>query len=203
MVNAMNKVRSIYISAQTGVAFRLLKNQIIKIIDTEGKQVADLVAYNLNNPKEKFSTSVTLDNNSSLFIKNGDSLFSNKYNKMFTVIGDTVGKHDILYPACSSDMYRYQYKIRKHHPSCYENLTTILKKFNIEEELPIPLNIFQNSQVNIDGKLKIEAPISKPGDHIDLKAEMDLIVAVSACSVKESACNNFKCSPINIEIYNE
>lgn len=120
---------------------------------------------------------------------------------MLTVVDDNVGKHDILYPACSPAMYQYQHNIKEHHPSCWENLTENLQKLGIDEELPIPFNIFQNSQVSSSGKLKIEAPLSKPGDHIDLKAEMDLAVAVSACSVKESACNSFKCSPIDVEIY--
>jgi uncharacterized protein YcgI (DUF1989 family) len=197
----MNIIQKLHIPAQSGVAFKLTVNQIVRIIDPEGGQVADLVAFNQKDFKEKSSTGVTLDNNMSLFIKKGDSLFSNKYHKIFTIIEDTVGKHDILYPACSPDMYRFQYNIREFHPSCYENLTSNLKKFNIDEELPIPFNIFQNSHVSSDGKLKIKAPISKAGDYIDIKAEMDLIVAISACSVKESACNNFKCSPINVEIY--
>jgi uncharacterized protein YcgI (DUF1989 family) len=79
-----------------------------------------------------------------------------------------------------------------------------LKKHGItEDDIPTPFNTFQNSQVSSNGKLTIEEPLSKGEDYIELKAEMNLIVAVSACSVKESKCNAFKCTSIKIEICEE
>jgi hypothetical protein len=197
-------IESILIEPQRGTSFLLKQSQVVKIIDVEGKQVADLVAFNAEDIKEKLSTGVTLDINESLFVKENDILFSNRYNKMLFVVKDTVGKHDILYPACSPRMYRYQYKIKEYHPSCLENLTEPLKKHGItEDDIPTPFNTFQNSQVSSNGKLTIEEPLSKGEDYIELKAEMNLIVAVSACSVKESKCNAFKCTSIKIEICEE
>lgn len=199
----MKKIDSKHIPAQSGIAFTVKAGQIVRVIDPEGGQVADFIAFNPEDHSEWLSTGATLDNNMSLFVRKGDTLFSNKYNKMLTVVEDKVGKHDILYPACSPGMYKAQYNITEYHPSCWENLSSNLKQIGVDEVLPTPFNIFQNSQVDNTGKLKIEAPISKSGDYIDLKAEKDLIIAVSACSVKESACNSFKVSPIDVEIYQE
>jgi uncharacterized protein len=199
----MQKIDAKHIPAQKGIGFVVKTGQIIRVIDPQGGQVADFIAFNPLDKKEWLSTGATLDNNMSLFVRKGDALFSNKYNKMLTVVEDKVGKHDILYPACSPGMYKAQYNVTEYHPSCWENLTDNLKKLGVDEVLPIPFNIFQNSHVDNLGKLNIEAPISKPGDYIDLKVEMDLIVAISACSVKESACNSFKVAPIDVEIYQE
>jgi uncharacterized protein YcgI (DUF1989 family) len=47
----------------------------------------------------------------------------------------------------------------------------------------------------IDG----EVPLSKPGNFIELRAEIDLIVAVSACSVEQSKCNGYRCTSTEIQ----
>lgn len=198
----MKLIKEIIIEAQKGAAFVLNKNQYIRIIDIEGKQVADFIAFNKENKKEKLSTGVTLDNNGSLFIKKGDFLFSNKYNKMLKVVKDTVGKHDILYPACSPEMYKYQYNISKYHPSCLENLTKAIKDYDLtEKDVPTPFNIFMNTKISSGGGIKVEEPMSKAGDYIELKAEMNLIIAIAACSVEESKCNAFRCTPFKIQLY--
>lgn len=129
----------------------------------------------------------------------GDYAFSNLYNKMLVVAEDTVGRQDLLYPACSPDMYRYQYGFTGHHPTCLENLYTALRDYAIRiDEIPGPINLFMNSRVSPDGTIRIDEPCSKAGDYVSLKAEMDMIVAVSACSVKESALNACECRPIKI-----
>jgi uncharacterized protein YcgI (DUF1989 family) len=71
--------KKILIEPQTGVASTLKKNNTCRVIDAGGKQVADLVAFNLIDKKEKLSTGVTIDNNSSLNIKIGEYLFSSQY----------------------------------------------------------------------------------------------------------------------------
>ncbi len=199
----MKKEREYIIEKKKGISFILNKNNYIRIIDIEGKQVADLVAFSRENINEKLSTAVTLDNNGSIYIRKGDFLFSNRYKRMLKVIEDTVGKHDILYPACSPEMYKYQYKILEYHPSCLENFTSSLKEYGIsEEDIPNPFNIFMNTEISTSGKITVEEPISKGDDYIELKAEMDLIVAIAACSAEESRCNAFNCTSIKVQIYN-
>jgi uncharacterized protein YcgI (DUF1989 family) len=198
----VNLYKEIFIKPQTGASFVLKKGHKCRVIDVKGKQVADLVAFCLTNPKEKLSTGVTIDNNSSLNIRIGDYLFSNKYNKLLKIVTDTVKKHDLLYPACSPEMYRSQYSTTEYHPSCQENLSKALKEYGITaEQIPDPFNIFMNISVDRKGNLTVEEPLSKAGEHIELEAEMDLIIAVAACSVDESKCNAYGCKPILVEIF--
>jgi len=189
------------IEARTGRAFVLKKGQNIRVIDVEGRQVADLVAFKAKEYGEKLSTGATIDANGSLKLNQGDFLFSNYYNKMLKVVLDTVGRHDLLHPACSPAMYRYQYRISVPHPNCRDNLAEALKPYGLAEvEIPIPFNIFMNTVILPDGTVRVEEPLSRADDFIDLEAQMDLIVAVSACSVQESKCNAFKCTPIKVQL---
>ncbi len=173
----------------------------MRVIDVEGQQVADLIAVNKIDPHEMLSTGATLDCNGSLRVVEGKRLFSNYYHEMLTVVKDEVGMHDILYPACSPHMYRNQYGILKDHPSCRENLASAVAGYGITfDKLPNPFNIFMHTVISRDGSISVEEPLSKPGDFIELRAEMDLIVAVSACSVEESKCNGYRCTSIEIQL---
>ena len=48
-------------------------------------------------------------------------------------------------------------------------------------EVPSPLNLWMNIPVDKEGKTSWGEPLSKPGDYVILRAEMDCIVAFSAC----------------------
>ncbi len=189
------------IAPQSAAAFRLLKGEDLKVIDLEGGQVADLLFYKADDLSERFSTGATIDNNGSLYIKIGDCLFSNKYNPLMKVLKDTVGAHDFLHPPCSQAMYAYQYGIRDEHPSCYSNFLRVLGVYGLgEQDIVNPFNIFMNTRVDGEGRVEVKAPLSQAGDYISFQAMADLIVAVTACSVQESACNAYHCSAIGIEI---
>ncbi|UCB45341.1 MAG: urea carboxylase-associated family protein [Spirochaetota bacterium] len=194
--------REITIAKQSGFALVAKKNEHIRVIDVEGGQVADLVAFYKGDKREKISTAATIDSGGSLYLTKGDVIFSNRYNKMVEICEDTVGKHDILFPACSQWMYRRQYGILEQHPNCLENLGLLLEEYAIsQDDIPNPFNIFMNAVISKEGKITVSEPKSKAGDYIELVALMDLIVAVSACSVEESRCNAGRCTPIKIQLY--
>ena len=118
---------------------------------------------------------------------------------LFTIVEDTVGKHDFLFAACSPEMFRILGGVEGYHPSCFENLEKNLSPFGIAGHMiPTPFNIFMNASVLPTGKITIASPLSQPGSFVRLRAEMNLIVGLSACSTEE--CNNGVCKPIDVEI---
>ena len=52
-----------HIAPQTGVAFTAQKGQIIRVIDVDGEQVADLVCFARQNPEEYLSSARSIDYN--------------------------------------------------------------------------------------------------------------------------------------------
>ena len=44
-----------------------------------------------------------------------------------------------------------------------------------------PFNIFMNIPIGPTGRLEIVPPVCEPGDYVVLRAEMDCIIALSAC----------------------
>ncbi|NQD53117.1 urea carboxylase-associated family protein, partial [Bacillus altitudinis] len=109
-----------------GLGFRLGKGQCMRVVDVEGQQVADVMAYHEKDFYEKFDQGATMDSLFSSKVKKGDQLYSNLYKPMFTVIEDTVECHDLYMPACRQEMYQLLYG-RTHLEvmhTCYDNLRT-------------------------------------------------------------------------------
>ena len=185
------------VNACSGKAIEANENQIVTIIDMEGEQVADFFAEKLENQKEFLSAGVTIDCNETLKIKEGQIIYTNLYNPMFEVIQDDVKEHDLLHPCCRPEMYEFFYHNGENHPNCLDNINN-----NMNEERPIihPLNVFMNTQINSDGSISVEKPLSKAGDKLVLKALMNVRIGISACSVSESKCNGEKCTSIKIII---
>lgn len=187
---------SVELAPRTGTSFPLKKNQRLRIIDPQGKQVSDILAYNAADTRETLSNGRTFDYAGKIYLTTGDKLYSNRSNALLSIAEDTVGRHDFLMTPCSSDTFRLRYPEQEPHHGCFGNLAFALQRHGIaEDSIPSPFNCFMNVPIDGEtGKLEIKAPISKAGDHIDFVAEMDLIVTVTACSAPRS--NDGVCKPV-------
>ena len=184
---------------QTGTAFELRAGQLLRVIDLEGEQVADLIAFNLSDKAEWLSSGRSIDYANRIYLTKGDILYSNRSRPMFTILEDDVGRHDFLLTPCSPETFQIIYKNAQYHPSCFENLATNLARFGISpDSIPTTLNLFMNVEIDTNGALKILPPRSKAGDSLTLHAEMDMVVGLTACSAEMS--NNYRFKPIGFEI---
>jgi uncharacterized protein YcgI (DUF1989 family) len=187
------------IEPQCGIAFELPAGHTLRVIDPDGEQVADLIAFSRSDSGEWLSSGRTLDYNNTIYLTAGHVLYSNRSAPMLAIVEDTVGRHDFLYTPCSPETFSIIYKTTGHHPSCFENLAGALRPYGIEpDDIPTTFNIFMNVDVAPDGTLAIHPPRSKPGDSITMRAKMDLLVGLTACSAEMS--NNYRFKPIEFEI---
>ena len=190
------------INRKTGFSFRVDKGQMIKVIDVEGQQIADFVAYHANNLEERLDPVATRDALQTTDIKENGILYSNLYKPMLTLLKDTVGKHDLLSPACRPEMYKLLYNKEKPTENCYYHLTKALSTFNVPAPRQhYPFNIFMNTVIDDKNQIKVKTALSSAGDYVELRAEMDLIVAISACPNEESAGNGYHSTAIKVEVY--
>lgn len=175
------------IPAAGSVGLRLERGDRLRIIDSEGGQTGDLVAVSADG-RERLSNGRTFDYGGTLRVSTGSVLWSDRSTPMFTIVADDVGRHDFLYTPCSVEMYRIQYQVEGYHANCTDNLGAALRELGIEPEpLPSSLNFFMNVEIEADGRLTVAPPRSRRGDALELRAEMDLAVALSSCPA--STCN--------------
>jgi hypothetical protein len=187
------------LKAGTGAAIRLSRGQRLAIVNTHGTQVVDCWALSATDPGEHMSMPHCRNQWYRLIPRPGDLLVTNLRNPILRLIADSSpGIHDTLIPCC--DLTRYhQLGIKGHHASCAENFTTALRDIAIEQALPpAPLNLFMNVPLKANGALAVAAPDSKPGDHLELEAEMDCIVVLSACPHDIFPVNGADCTPKDV-----
>jgi uncharacterized protein len=181
------------IAPQSGTAFTLRKGDVLRVTDPMGEQVSDLFAFEDGNLERWLSSGRSIDYASKTKLSTGDTLYSNDSKAMFRILGDTVGRHDFLLTPCSQEMFEILYGCDHHHPSCFENLATHLAPFGVQpSQIHTTFNIFMEVNVDSAGAVKVGVPQSKAGDWIELRAEMDLICGLTACSAEGSNNGGFK-----------
>ena len=188
------------IPPRSGVAFILRAGQTLTVIDPEGEQVGDLLAFNQHDTGEVLSSGRTFDYASRIYLTKGDPLYSNRSEVMLDIVEDTVGRHDFLLTPCSREMFRIIYGETNPHRGCFGNLAEALAPYGVRaDEIPTAFNCFMNVPVDgVTGEIKVLPPLSRPGDRIGFNAKMDLLIGLTACSAGQS--NNFAFKPIHYEI---
>jgi uncharacterized protein YcgI (DUF1989 family) len=175
-------------------SFTLKRGQHVRIVPFEGPQCGDLVAFNLQSlKKEKLSQARTKVNQQKVYVSKGDKIYSELNRVMFTITEDTYGFHDLQKGRCSKWVFENVKAVSDHNKiverfgrflawGCWENLASALKEWNIEYyETPDPFNVFQKCHIDERGGLHLLPTETTPDDFIEMRAEMDLLVAISAC----------------------
>src|SRR5688572_25312167 len=177
----------IHIPAAGKVALRLNRGDLLRVIDPQGGQSGDLVAFSVDG-SQRLSSGRSFDYCGKIWLTTGDTIWSDRSERMLTIVEDRVGRHDFLYATCSLEMYRLQYGVTGYHANCHDNLCEALRELGVEPvPLPNAFNFFMNVNIGADGGLSFSPPPSRAGDYFEVRAEMDLAIALSACPA--STCN--------------
>ena len=170
------------IPARRGRAVRLGRGQALKIINTHGAQVVDTWAFNAEDLAEFMSMEHLRAYLTRIFPHAGDPLVTNRRRPILHFVEDTSpGIHDTLIAAC--DDYRYGLLgCTEYHDNCTDNLFAAMRQLGLRApECPSPLNLWMNIPIGEGGRTEWGEPVSKPGDYVVLRAELDCVVAMSAC----------------------
>ena len=178
------------VPARRGKAARMKAGQTIRIVNTHGTQVLDTWAFRSDDLHEFMSMEHTRPQIGRTIPVVGDALRSNKRTPMLTWLEDSSpGIHDTLVAACDVHRYRH-FGIKDYHDNCTDNLHAAMKELGLTPpEVPCPLNMWMNIPVGADHRISFLPTVSKPGDHVLLRAEMDLIMAFSACPMDVTPIN--------------
>jgi uncharacterized protein YcgI (DUF1989 family) len=184
-----------------GFAAEVKAGQFLQIVTVNGKQVADFVAFNLDDTNEYLSTSHTRSLNNSIMLQEGMKLYSSRRNPLFTVVEDRVGRHDMLFAACDPRRYKDDYGLEQ-HANCREALTEALSSHGIGfDQIPDPVNWFMNVALKARGELEIRESLAERNDYVLLEALADTLIAVSACPQDQNATNSHNPTDILVRVF--
>jgi hypothetical protein len=190
-----------HLPARRSIAFEVPKDTLIRVINTEGRQVVDTWAFNAKDMAEFMSMEHARVHMGRVNPVAGSTLLTNRRKPILTMIEDTSGGvHDTLLAACDEHRYR-MLGAKGYHDNCTDNLNMALNELGYASpEIPSPLNLFQNSSIKPDGALIIEPPIAPPGSHVTLSTGMDCIIVFSACPQDMAPTNGADMTPKPVDI---
>jgi hypothetical protein len=182
----------------------LTRGQVLRIVDVEGRQGVDFLCYNATDPLERYHAPNTIKRARTLALTTGHAFYSDIARPMMTIVADTVGHHDTIGGCCSAPSNEMLYGV-KSVPGCRENFLTALSRYGLGRRDIVPnLNFFANVPVrqgNALSDLVFEDSLSRAGDYLDIRAEMDVICAISNCPQVNNPASGGAPTPIRIIVY--
>jgi aminomethyltransferase len=195
-------VAEYWIEAATAIAYTVQTGQYIQIVDVEGCQCSDLVAFSGSDYQEELDATVTRTLNGLSMPVAGlhGKYFSQHMQPLLEVIQDTCNRHDSFLLACTARYYEdLGYP---GHPSCSDNFNQALQPYGIA---PRPgwsaINFFYNTAVDEAGAIVGGESWSRPGDYVLLRAHRDLLCASSSCADDIDPVNGWTPTPILVRVY--
>ena len=213
-------VSDVVVPVRSGHAFRVSAGQIVRLSTIDGPQVVDLNLWSQTDPRERFWASRTRQFYGT-HVTTGHRLWSNLpfLRPMVTFIADTIaygrddddaGCHDLLGTRC--DPYVNQVISGAAYDfHCHSNLTRAIAQFGLTEfDVHDVINLFQITGLMPDDKRYfMKTCPARPGDHVELLADIDLLMAISLCPGGDLAVPLWgegsdaepNCNPVHVEVF--
>ena len=200
----MSQTTEVVVPARGGRGVYVQKGQMLDIVDLEGHQVGDLIAWFRDDPSEYMSPTHTVSCNASILLVTGSQLFSNRRNPVFTIVRDDVEKHDIIVPCCDHERFKRDYGLDD-HPHCLANLEQARDLLGEDIELhgETAWNVFMHNRVTDDGDVVTDPAAHEAGATMTLVAHEDLVVLLSACPQDLTPCNDFNPTSMMMRVRDE
>ncbi len=177
------------------------KGEILRLVDLEGQQAIDFLCYNANDAADRYHAANTIKIPGQVYLNKGSVLWSVHAHKLMTIIEDSCGKHDTIFGCCSFALDEVRYGATNPE-SCQRNFERELAKHGLGPEVIVSnVNFFMNVPIEKDGTAGIADSLSKPGDYVDLRAEMDVLAVLSNCPEALNPATGSGPTPIRVQIY--
>lgn len=189
------------IAARAGWSRVLSAGQVLRLTDLEGRQAVDFLCYNAADYEDRYAAADTMKINGSIFIGKGSVRYSVSCNPLFTVLEDSCGFHDTIGGGCSSGLNRKRYG-KPDDPNCRANFLGQLARYGMgPRDMAANVNFFMYVPVAANGAMDMGPSISKPGDYVELRAEMDVLAVISNCPQMNNPVNDYRPTPIRATIF--
>jgi aminomethyltransferase len=199
-------VLDLRVDSATALAYEVEAGQYIQVIDVEGRQCSDFLAFDsrrLSDGVERGLDATTTRNlMGNAYPQPGlyGKFFDQDMRPLVEVVRDTVGRHDTFALACNAKYYEdLGYP---GHINCTDNFNGELGRFGVAPRRGWPaLNFFYNTFFNSANQLFFDEPWSRPGDYVLLRAMTDVVCASSACPDDVDPANAWNPTDIHVRVY--
>jgi uncharacterized protein len=160
---------------------RLRRGEALRIVDDSGHSSVSLIAWREEDCSERINCADTVKVQWSAAISKGRVILSDMGRVMLSLIEDTSGAHDLLVGGSTpaSTLATFGSVTR----NTQENLLAAAAKVGLDvRDIPPCVTFFAPVSTDEAGRLVWNGSRKRPGDFVDLRAEMNLIAVASNCA---------------------
>jgi uncharacterized protein len=205
-LNPIDAVFSQEIPAGEPWIYEVRRGQVFRIVDLRGNQAVDTLFYNAHDYSDRYSAQDTIREQQNIYLTTGTRLISTQGTVLLTITADTCGRHDTLGGACANESNMVRYAIDKRHMhACRSSFLKGLIEWGQgmeKRDITSNINFFMNVPVTPEGRLTFEDGISDPGKYVEMRAETDVLAAISNCPQLNNPCNAYNPTPVQVLIWN-
>ncbi len=177
------------------------EGNVLVITDLEGQQAVDFLCYDADNPSDRYSATNTIKVQGNVYVGLDTVLYADSGATLMTVIEDDIGRHDTIYGCCSNPNNLLRYGIETIE-SCYSNFERELRRHGLGIDAIVPnINWFMSVPVMVDGSAGVANAALKPGSHVALRAERNVLAVLSNCPQMHNPCNGYNPTPVEVAVY--
>lgn len=174
-------VRSEQVPPGWHTTVRLSRGEALRITDDHGRSSVSLLAWRSEDPCERINCADTVKVQWSAALSKGRMILSDMGRVLLSAIEDTSGAHDLLVGGSTADSTLSAYGEVTRNTQA--NFISAAAKIGLGiRDIPPCVTFFAPVTTDAAGRFVWHAARKRPGDFVDLRAEMNLIVAVSNCA---------------------
>jgi urea carboxylase-associated protein 1 len=185
--------------------YEIRKGQRFRIVDLKGNQAVDTLFYNAHDYSDRYSAQDTIREQRNIYLTTGTKLMSTAGHALLTIVADTCGRHDTLGGACANESNMVRYALEKRHMhACRSSFLKAVIDWDhgmSKRDITCNINFFMNVPVTPEGKLTFEDGISDPGKYVEMRADRDVLAAISNCPQLNNPCNAYSPTPVQVLIW--
>ncbi|WP_372923122.1 DUF1989 domain-containing protein [Roseovarius sp.] len=201
MFEGQSPVLEEIVPARQGWAHRVARGDTLVITDLEGQQAVDFLCFDADDPGDRYSATNTVKVQGNVYLGLGSVLYADSGKALMTVVADTIGRHDTIYGCCSIPNNRLRYGVETTE-SCYSNFETVLAPFGLGREAIVAnVNWFMSVPILEDGSAGVAEAALQPGSKVALRADNDVLAALSNCPQMHNPCNGYNPTPIRVQVF--
>ncbi len=162
-------------------ATRLDRGDTLRLINVTGRSCVSVLAWNAYDRSERLNHADTIKVQWAANLQKGRVILSDMGRVLFSIVEDTSGKHDAVVGGSSAESNRTRYGAGRHRDT-RKNFISAAAKLGLDRRDVHPcISFFVPISVGANGQFQWNDGVRQAGDFVDLRTEMDLVVALSNC----------------------
>jgi uncharacterized protein len=187
----------------------LRRGNTLRLTDLEGNANVSALFYNQEEKGERYNMPDTLKAQHTAFLTQGCALYSDMGRILCSISQDSCGWHDTLCGALDQSTMDAKYgaaRYREHrngmHRSAYESLLLELQKWGLSrKDMVANANFFSKAVTDEEGRLRFDTAHRQAGQHLDLRFEMNVLVALSAAPHPLDPSPQYAPGPVRLTVW--